>query len=93
MFAGFCLVAPSSAFCMVILPKAWRENRMAHLALHFWRLSLGVLYALTKAMYTRESSKRAVSRAREEGMERGNLPVSTPKPPVAQRAGGIYKCA
>ena len=42
-------------------------------------------------MYARATSKRAGSRARGEGRERGNLPVTTSKAPVAQRAGGIHK--
>ena len=41
-------------------------------------------------MFARDGSKLAGSRARGEGRERCNLLVTTPKPPVAQRAGGIY---
>ena len=39
-------------------------------------------------IYTRESSKVAGSEARGEGKERGNLPATTAKPPVDQRACG-----
>ena len=42
------------------------------------------LYALEKAMYIRESSRRAGSRARGEGRERDTLPVITFIKPVAQ---------
>ena len=42
-------------------------------------------------MFARATSKGAGSRARGEGRERGNLPNATPKPPVAQGAGGIKK--
>ena len=39
-------------------------------ASHFWRLSLGNLYHLVKAMFARESSRRAGSEAQGEGRER-----------------------
>ena len=38
-------------------------------ALGFWRLSLGNLYHLVKAMFARESSRRAGSEAQGEGRE------------------------
>ena len=66
-----------------------RKNTMTLLALYFWRLSLGVLNALEKPIYTRDTSRGAGSRARGEGREKGNLPATTSKPPVAQRAGGM----
>ena len=66
-----------------------RKNRARQLVQYMWRLSLGVLYALEKAMYTRATSKPTESTALGEGRERGNLVVTTSKPPVAQRAGGI----
>ena len=47
-----------------------RKNSMIHFGSHFWRLSLGVLYALAKAIYTRDTSKPAASRALGEGRER-----------------------
>ena len=45
-----------SSLCVLYgyFTKGVRKNRMAHLALHFWRLSLGVLYAPEKSVYTRE---------------------------------------
>ena len=64
---------------------------MAHLALHFWRLSLGDSYTLVKAMCARATSRPAGSEARGEGRERGNLLDTTSEPPDAQRAGGVYK--
>ena len=74
-------------------PTAVRKKRKTRvtgqLAPHFWRLSLGNSYTLAKAMCARDTSRPAGSRARGEGRERGNLPVTTAKPPVAQRAGGI----
>ena len=53
-------------------------------------LSLGNVYTLAQAMYTRDTQRGTGSRARGEGRQRGNLQVITPKPPVAQRVGGIY---
>ena len=41
-------------------------------------------------MFARDTHKPAGSEARGEGRERGNLIETTPKPPDAQRAGGIY---
>ena len=55
----------------------------------FWMFSLGNSYHLAKAMFARDTSRVAGSEARGEGRERGNLPGSTSKPSVAQRAGGI----
>ena len=40
-------------------------------------------------MFARDTSKRAGSEARGEGREGGYLVETIPKPPVAQRAGGI----
>ena len=48
---------------------------------------------LVKTMFARDGSSGAGSEARGEGWERGILMFSiaiTFKPPVAQRAGGIY---
>ena len=60
------------------------------MALHFCRLSLGVLYAFWRNRYRPATFPGGGgSEARGEGRERGNLPVITAKPPVAQRAGGI----
>ena len=59
------------------------------LELHFWTLSLSVLYGLVKTVFARAISKPAGSEARGEGRERGNLIETTPKPLDAQRAGGI----
>ena len=50
VFAGLCLLDSRCAFCMVILLKAFRKNRMAQLTPHFWRLPLGILYVLAKVM-------------------------------------------
>ena len=47
---------------------------------------------LEKTIYARDTSKAVGSEARGEGMERGNLIVTTAKPPVAQRAGRISLC-
>ena len=41
-------------------------------------------------MFARDGSGGAGSEARGEGRERGYLFRTTVKPPVAQRAGGIY---
>ena len=50
---------------------------------------MGVLYSLVKAMLARDGSKPAGSEARGKGRERGHFIETTPRPPVAQRAGGI----
>jgi hypothetical protein len=42
-------------------------------------------------MFARDTSKGVGSEARGEGRERGYLSRTAAKPPVAQRAGGIYK--
>ena len=56
-------------------PTGVRKNRktreMGVTAAHFWRLSLGNSYTLAKAMWARDRSKGAGSRARGEGRERG----------------------
>ena len=62
---------------------------MTRLGSHLWRLSLGVLHALGKAIYARATSKATGSEARGEGKESDNLIETNSKPPVAQRAGGI----
>ena len=72
-----------------ILIKNERGTRITKLGSHFQRLSLCVLNGLEKIIYARDTSKGAGSEARGEGRERGNLPVTTTKPAVAQRAGWI----
>ena len=57
--------------------------------LHFWKLSLGVLPALEKEMYTRDTSEGTGSEARGDGREKGNLPVTTSKTQVAQGLVGL----
>ena len=74
----------------MFLQRPKKNNKTRKLALHFWRLSLGNSYTLAKAMCTRDTQRGTGSRVRGEGRERGNLPVTTFKPPVAQGAGGIY---
>ena len=66
------------------------KNRMTYLAVHFWRPSLGVLYAFEKAMYVRECSRRAGSRVRGEGRERDTLQVIIFITPVAHGLVGFY---
>ena len=44
---------------------------------------------LEKMIYALDRSRGAGSEAGGEGRERGNLIETTPKPPVAQRAGGV----
>ena len=61
--------------------KYTKTGRQGATALHFWRLSLGDLWCLEKAMYARATSRPAGSEARGEGRERGNLPETTLKPP------------
>ena len=46
------------------------QNRMAYLASHFWRLSLGNLYALAKAMFASDGCKGTGPEAWGEGRER-----------------------
>ena len=59
---------------MCLLHKRQPENKMRRAtALHFWRLSLSVLYVLEKTMCARDQSNPAGSEARGEGRERGNL--------------------
>ena len=83
-------MAPRTVFCMVFVPEAQTKNGTRKLAAHFWRLSLCNSYTLAEAMCARATSKGTGSRARGEGRERGNLVVTTAKPAVAQRAGGIF---
>ena len=64
---------------------------MTHFQSYFRRLSLDVLYAVEKAIYTCDISTPAGLEARGEGRERGNLPVVNSEPAVAQRAGGINR--
>ena len=64
---------------------------MTQLALHVWKPSLSVLYGLEKTVYARDTSEPARSEARGEGRERGHFIETVPKPPVAQRAGGISR--
>ena len=66
------------------------KNRMTYLAVHFWRPSLGVLYAFEKAMYARECSRRAGSRVRGEGREKDTLPVVIFIAPVTQGLVGFH---
>ena len=56
---------------------------MTQFQLYFWKLSLGNLYHLVKAMFARDGSKRAGSEARGEGRERGYLSRTTSKPPAS----------
>ena len=70
MFAGVALVAPRSVFRMVWGVEAQAKDGTSQLALHFWIISLGNSYTLAKAMFARDTSKRAGSRAQGEGRER-----------------------
>ena len=72
-------------------PREQETRGSPQLVSYFWRLSLSVLSGLEKAIYARDTHRPAGSEARGEGRERGNLLDTTPKPPVAQRAGGIYQ--
>ena len=51
--------------------------------------TVGVVLLEALAQRLKVRRKRIGSEARGEGRERGNLVATTPKPPVAQRAGGI----
>ena len=78
-----------TVFRMVFVFEVQTKNETRKLPLHFWRLSLGNSYTLVKAVCARDTSKGAGSRARGEGRERGYLPATTAKSPVAQGTGGI----
>ena len=82
-------MAARTVFHMVLVLEAGTKNETGQLALNFWRFSLGNSYTLVKPMYARDTSKRAGSKARGEGRERGRFTRATAKPPVAQGAGGI----
>ena len=67
-FYGF-LQAPQNHDAGV---RKYRKAGMPGLtALRFWRLSLGNSYCVVKAMFTRDTPRRAGSEARGEVMEMG----------------------
>ena len=82
-------MAPRSAFCCVFVTRGPIKKHDDLVGGALLEASLGNSYTLAKAMCTRDTSRPAGSEARGEGRERGNLLVTTSKPPVAQGAGGI----
>ena len=64
-------------------PSKNKEKQEGGIQLYCWRLSLSVLYDLETLMYTSVTSRPARLEARGEGRERGNLPGTTARPPVA----------
>ena len=70
-------------------PKKQKQDGLVTIVL-LEALAKRFVYLLEKTIYARDTSKGVGSEARGEGRERGNLIETTSKPPVAQRAGGIY---
>ena len=83
LFARLCLVGSRCAFCMVILPKGVTKK-------HDDLVGIALLEALVERFMCfgesevrpRHFQTRRIG-GPGEGRETGNLPVTTPKPPVA----------
>ena len=88
-FPDFVWWLLAQRFVWFLYQRPDQKHTTGKLALHFWRLSLSNSYTLAKAMCARATSRQAGSEVRGEARERGNLQLTTSKPPVAQGAGWI----